>query len=187
MSASDNDYVRSRLDILDCVHRIARGVDRLDAEAVLSGYHPDAIDDHGTFVGSPQGFVDYFFDLHGRMHRATQHIIANHVCEIDGDTAHAETYYVFASVNDPAADGQGPPTTVAGGRYVDRFERRGGRWAIAARKCVPEWNMAPDSPVSVAMRAAFAGVGVIARDRTDLSYERPMTVSPERMAENRQI
>jgi hypothetical protein len=170
------DDLRSRQEILDCIYRVARGVDRLDRELVLSGYHPDAVDDHGTFVGSAEGFVDYFFDLHRRAHHSTAHIINNHLCELDGDTAHAETYYIFASMN-----AYGPPVTLAGGRYIDRFERRDGRWAIAVRKCVPGWNTTPDAAVSEAMREAFKGVGHISRDRDDLSYERPLSVAPERL------
>jgi hypothetical protein len=174
--AHEPDDLRSRAEILDCVYRCARGVDRLDRDLVLSAYHPDAVDDHGTFVGSPEGFVDYFFDLHRRAHHSTSHIINNHLCELDGEVAHAESYYIFASMN-----AYGPPVTLAGGRYVDRFERRDGRWAIAVRKCVPAWNTTPDAAVSVAMRAAFAQVGHVSRDRDDLSYERPLTVAPERL------
>jgi hypothetical protein len=40
-----------RADILDCVQRYARGIDRHDVELVASCYHPDAIDDHGLYVG----------------------------------------------------------------------------------------------------------------------------------------
>ena len=104
----DLDGVRSRIEILDCIHRCARGVDRLDEAEVLSAYHPDAVDDHGTFVGSPEGFVEYFFDLHRKAHTSTSHIINNHLCELDGDTAHTETYYTFASMN-----AYGPPVTLA--------------------------------------------------------------------------
>jgi hypothetical protein len=171
------DYVASRMEILDCIHRIARGVDRLDEELVLSGYHEGAVDDHATFVGDARGFVDYFFDLHRKAHLATTHIIANHVCDIDGDVAHAETYYVFASRN-----AEGPPFSMAGGRYVDRFERRDGRWAIAVRKCVLEWDSTPDSPVSQFMREAFEKVAHVSRDRQDLSYDRPLAVPKERLA-----
>ena len=45
-----------------------RATDRLDQELRLSVYHPDAIDDHGIFVGSPEGFVDYSCELNLRMH-----------------------------------------------------------------------------------------------------------------------
>jgi hypothetical protein len=176
-ASGDGDDLRSRAEILDCIYRYARGVDRLDRDVLLSAYHPDAVDDHGVFVGSPEGFVEFFFDLHRKEHVSTHHIIANHLCEIDGDTAHAETYYIFASVNT-----RGAPTTLAGGRYIDRFERRDGRWAIAVRKCVRGWNMTPEAAVSEAIGAAFAQVGQVSRDLGDLSYDRPLTVAPERIA-----
>ena len=169
------DYLASRLEILDCIHRIARGVDRLDQDIFRSGYHADAMLDFGTMVGTPQRFIDFFFDLHARMHRATAHTICNHVCDIDGESAHAETYWIFASEN-----ACGIPTTVAGGRYFDRFERRQGRWAIALRKCFPTWNLTPDNDVSKQIAAAFAGVGHASRDRSDLSYDRPSVLAPGR-------
>src|SRR5579862_6905713 len=93
------DYIASRLEILDCIHRIARGVDRLDEAAFRSGSHEDAILAFGTMIGHPQRFIDFFFDLHRNMHKATAHTICNHVCEIDGDAAHSETYWIFASEN----------------------------------------------------------------------------------------
>jgi hypothetical protein len=169
------DYLGSRLEIIDCINRIARGVDRLDEDIFRSGYHEDAILDFGTMIGNPQRFIDFFFDLHRTMHHATAHTICNHVCEIDGDVAHTETYWIIGTRN-----ASGTPVTVAGGRYIDRFERRDGRWAIALRKCVTTWNLNPDSDVSQQIAAAFALVGANSRDRDDLSYQRPSIVSAER-------
>jgi hypothetical protein len=135
------------------------------------------MDDHATFVGNPEEFVAYFFDVHRQAHKKTAHFIGNHLCEIEGDTAHAETYYIFSSENV-----DGPPYSMAGGRYIDRFERRNGRWAIAIRKCVLTWDSTPDSPVSQFMTQAFAGVGHNSRDHEDLSYDRPLTMTMERLA-----
>jgi hypothetical protein len=171
------DYLVSRMDILDCINRIARGVDRLDRDIFRTGYHADAVLDFGTHIGSPEQHMDFFFDLHAKMQKAHAHTICNHTCEIDGDTAHAETYFVFASENLT-----GVPTTLAGGRYVDRFERRDERWAIAVRKCVTTWNLTPESAVSQQIAAAFALVGHVGRDREDISYQRPSIVSPDRLA-----
>jgi len=171
------DYLMSRMDILDCINRIARGVDRLDRAIFRTGYHADAVLDFGTHIGDPEQHMDFFFDLHARMQKAHAHTICNHTCEIDGDTAHAETYFIFASENVT-----GVPTTVAGGRYVDRFERRDGRWAIAVRKCVTTWNLTPESAVSQQIAAAFALVGHVGRDREDISYQRPSIVAPGRLA-----
>jgi hypothetical protein len=118
------DYLMSRLDIIDCINRIARGVDRLDRDIFRSGYHQDAILDFGTHIGSPEQHMDFFFDLHAKAQTRTAHTICNHTCEIDGDVAHTETYYIYGSENT-----SGTPVTVAGGRYVDKFERRDGRCA----------------------------------------------------------
>ncbi len=171
------DFVVSRIEILDCINRIARGVDRLDRDIFRTGYHPDAVLDFGSHIGNPEQHMDFFFDLHANMQKAHSHTICNHTCEIDGDTAHSETYFIFASENV-----HGTPVTIAGGRYVDRFERREGRWAIAVRKCLTTWNFTPDSAVSQQIAAAFALVGTNSRDRTDVSYQRPSTVTAERLA-----
>jgi hypothetical protein len=44
----------------------------------------------------------------------------NHRCELDGDLAHAETYWLFAGRNTFA-----PAISLHGGRYLDRLEKRG--------------------------------------------------------------
>jgi hypothetical protein len=171
------DFAVSRIEILDCINRIARGVDRLDRDIFRTGYHADAVLDFGTHIGNPEQHMDFFFELHRTMQNTHAHTICNHTCELDRDEAHAETYFIFASENV-----QGTPVTIAGGRYIDRLERRSGRWAIAVRKCVTTWNFTPDSAVSQQISAAFALVGTNSRDRGDLSYLRPGTVSPERQA-----
>ena len=115
-------------------HPLPRGMDRLDRELARSAYHEGAIDDHVGFVGEVDDFLDWAFAYHGGQVRH-QHYITNHHVELDGDEAHAETYYMFIGTErDPAA-----PLTVFGGRYVDRFERREGKWGIAVRLCLVEW------------------------------------------------
>jgi len=166
-----------RQAIRDCLANYCRGVDRMDRELLVSCYHPDAVDDHGIFVGGPEAFADWVFELQSRMQKSTQHIITNHTCELDGHTAHAETYWLSASMNV-----QDPPLSLGGGRYIDRLERRDGRWAIAARKCVPDWGGQPGPswlPPEVA--AAMISGAIPARDRSDPSYDRPLTIAPERV------
>lgn len=160
-----------RQDILDCVHRYCRGVDRFDRELVLSVYHSDATDDHGEFVGSPNDFVDWAFNYHHTHHEATHHIVTNHSCELKGDVAHTETYWLFSGINKA-----GPPS-VHFGRYIDRFERRAGKWAIAARACIIEWHaLMTELTMPPELLAVYALTGVGRRDRTDLSYQRPLRI-----------
>ncbi|MDT3440863.1 MULTISPECIES: nuclear transport factor 2 family protein [unclassified Pseudofrankia] len=161
-----------RAAILDCMHRYARGMDRLDRALARSAYHDDGIDDHGAFVGAVEDFLDWAFSYHADQARH-QHYLANHSVELDGDRAHAETYYLFVA-SYPDAE---TPLTIVGGRYVDRLERRDERWGIVARVCLVEWQTTlPDQLTSQAL-AFLAQIQTVARDHTDASYDRPLVVS----------
>ena len=158
-----------RSEILECLSRYTRGMDRLDRELARSAYHDDAIDDHVGFVGGVEDFLDWAFAYHGGQVRH-QHYVTNHSIELGGDQAHVETYFTFIGTErDPAAS-----LTVFGGRYVDQFERRGGKWAIAVRLCLVEWATDPKSLFPPDATDALAATGTVARDRTDSSYERPL-------------
>jgi hypothetical protein len=96
---------------------------------------------------------------------------------------------------------EGPPMSVSGGRYIDRFERREGVWAIAHRVCIRDWaplqtQPDPDDPSSMtairdalpaAMRELMKDGRASRRDPTDPSYDRPLVVSQERLAAGRAV
>ena len=158
-------------DIDECLLRYTRGMDRFDKELVLSAYHPDAIDHHGAFCGSPTEFWEYYRDWHQTYNLAHHHSISNTSIELDGDTAHTETYWLFESVNVDES------TSLHGGRYVDRFEKRKGQWKIAARACIIEWHgKLGDIEIDAASEADYNQPGIGRRDRQDRSYERPLTI-----------
>lgn len=166
--------------IREVVTRYCRGVDRMDRDLFLSAYHPDAIDDHGFVVAGPEEFWAWVNNYHTRAQSTHQHIITNHSCELDGDVAHCETYWLFA-----ALDPNGKNLSIGGGRYIDRMEKRQGEWRIATRKCVPDWGGQPvDAQISPQARAMLAESGKVARDASDCSYERPLTVPAERIGIN---
>ncbi len=161
-----------RADILDCLQRYARGIDRLDRELLRSAYHDGAIDDHVGFVGPVDDFIDWAFAYHATQTRH-QHYLMNHTADIAGDEAHAETYYMFVGTDrDPAK-----PLIVSGGRYIDRFERRDGRWAIAARVCLVEWQSDATSLLSPELVEFLDTVQTVARDTSDNSYDRPLVIT----------
>jgi hypothetical protein len=113
--------------------RYSRGVDRLDAECMKSAYWPDAVDDHGVFVGNAWEFVDHCMVSHLRW-RSTMHCVYNHYVElIDADNARGESYNVTHLFR---ADADVMDTWF--GRYLDRYEKREGEWRIAHRVCVHE-------------------------------------------------
>jgi len=162
-----------RSEILECVTRYCRGMDRLDRDLARSAYHDDAVDDHVGFVGPVDGFLDWSFGYHDTQVRH-QHYVTNHTVELDGDVAHGETYYLFVGTWRDEAK----PLTITGGRYLDRFEKRDGRWAIAARVCNVEWMTEAPSLLTGPAVDFVASRSTISRDRTDTSYDRPLVPRP---------
>src|SRR5690606_33772214 len=66
----------------------------------------------------------------------TQHLLGQTYTELDGDRARAETHVVsYHRVN----MGSEERDTCIGGRYLDKFEKRGGEWRIAHRLMLYDW------------------------------------------------
>ena len=165
--------VLDRQAIADVVLRYCRGIDRLDLELVRDCYHADATDEHGTFMGTRDEYVDWVAGVLTRF-TGTMHVVANQLIELDqggdGDTdaAHCETYGVAYHWGDPPEDHRRNFTT--GFRYVDRFARRDGTWRIARRVAVREWThvvSAEQQWLITPERDGRRG----RRDRTDAVYE----------------
>ncbi|TGD72553.1 nuclear transport factor 2 family protein [Mangrovimicrobium sediminis] len=124
-----------RAAIEECLSRYCRGVDRLDADMVRSAYWPDVVDTHLDFQGNAEEFIEWSFAAMGTMDQ-TQHFMCNTIINLDGDTADVESYFMgFHVVNGP----DGKFDLLAGGRYVDRFEKRDDEWRIAERLVVTDW------------------------------------------------
>ncbi len=161
--------LRDRQEILDCVNAYGRGLDRLDATLIREAYHPDAIDNHGPFVGGVDEFVPFAIEIEGTF-LATHHGITSHNCEIKGDVAHAESYvHFFVRMPDGARVGAG------GGRYIDMLERRADKWAISIRRLLMDWTfLVPYDPWLGPDWEKHSGL----RSPDDLSYERPLSPPP---------
>lgn len=167
--------LRDQAEIEDCIKRYCRGADRLDAELLLSAYHPDATDDRGeAFTGTPAQFVAWLFPML-RTLGGSSHTVCDVRSEIDGDVAHAESYVVFA-VWQRGEDKTEGWASMGTARYVDRLERRDGRWGIAHRECLM------DMTFRTAIGPAMAGGLFGARDRSDRRYARPLAPTAEALA-----
>lgn len=161
-----------RQRIWECLLRYARGMDRLDRELALSAYHPGAIEDHGAMIAPCERFVDNVLEFHRTAEERTQHILSNHSCEIDGDVAHAETYVRCFSVLPSGAN------RLSFGRFVDRLEKRDGRWGIVSRVSLPEGAIeVPRFDDRAGMADDPRTLVRASRDRNDPSYLRPLPVT----------
>lgn len=119
-------------EIRQAALRYCRGVDRLDPELMFSAYHEDATDDHGVFVGSARALCERVASH--RRYDSTMHCVLNHAIEFS-DATHAtgEAYVVTYLLRGDVLD-------TFWGRYLDDYECRDGRWAIAHRTCVHEFT-----------------------------------------------
>ena len=163
------EHLLGRQDILDCLVRFSRGMDRFDRELFLSAFHADAIIAAGEFVGGPQDLYDWASQLHEQGQSATHHNLLNHSCDVDGDVAHAETYYLCVGRN------RDEPNGAAVRRYMDRRERREGQWKIALRCNAIEWSgMVPTLPLPFADVPDLHRNGAPSRSEQDPSYRRPL-------------
>lgn len=159
-----------RQDILDCLTRFSRAMDRFDRALFLSAFHSDAVISAGEFVGGPVELYDWASKLHDHGQSATHHNLLNHTCDIDGDVAHTETYYLFVGRNRDESN------WIAGGRYIDRLERRDGAWKIALRTNAIEWSgIVPTLPIPFAQVPDINVNGTPSRSKQDPSYRRPLT------------
>lgn len=178
MSADIRELI-DRSAISQVLQRYSRGLDRFDREMVRSCFFDDAIEDHDNLFLGP---IDEFIDWANRTSTGfanCQHGLMNHYCELEGDDAYCETYFLFIGVS------AGPPHALSTGRYIDYFQRRNGEWRIANRVTIVEASFAIDESATAAHHkslVAAMGRQPVTRDRADVSYHRPPTPRAPRAA-----
>jgi hypothetical protein len=163
------DAMLDKQAITECLTRYARGIDRHDSDLVASAYHAGAIDDHTVYIGPGREFPEHVNPAHAAIWSAHQHYVTNVSIDLNGDEAHVESYWIVTGRRrtDNGLD-------MHGGRYVDRFTRQDGIWAIAARICAYEWSRHGEDS------AGFLGFPLGTQDESDLSYRRPLAVERPR-------
>lgn len=151
-----------RQEIIDLISRYSRSMDRLDADLGKSVFYPDATVDYGAavFQGSAHDFVDWVLAAHRRL-LAHSHQMSTISIRLDGDTAWSETYGHVTTRRVNESDELLDVTNL--GRYIDRWARRGRRWAIIERQYVHDFD---EMRVVVASQHPMTGT----RDSSDVSY-----------------
>lgn len=127
-----------RAEIWDLMCSYSRAIDRLDIPAVRAVYAREAVDHHTGFDGSADDFVAFVARALPHL-GGTQHILGNHLVEIRGDEAVAETYATAVHWAEPFTD---PSLNYTSGvRYIDHLVREDGRWVISERWAAREWTL----------------------------------------------
>lgn len=161
--------MQDRQAILDCIRRNSRGNDRFDSELITGSYHPDGIHELGQKQISGREYGEHANSTHGALFDRTLHNVTMHLCEIDGDTAHAESYNIGLFM-DKGSDS----ARVLAGRYLDRLEKRDGDWRIVLRRATVEFAL--EGQARLPLGAPLPGSAYLrgSQDRDDPSYDRPL-------------
>jgi hypothetical protein len=164
---NDVAELKARQAILDVLRRYARGLDRHDIEIESTAFWPDAQVNYGYYSGTRDEFVVWGNEGHERNFVMHEHHMTTQNVDIDGDTAHAETYVIYF------LRGKDEKTTEIGGaRYLDRLECRNGEWRILVREFLPDIRIVVESKGFSKDMGPPSGCGTW--DRTDPSYIRPL-------------
>jgi hypothetical protein len=161
----DGDMLREladKLAIHEALYRYCRSVDRLDVALGHGVFHEDSYADYGpdVYQGPGRGCIDAIIRSHDHL-TGHSHQIANVLIALDGDRAGSEAY--MTGTMRMLRDGKEFQIFVRA-RYLDTWEKRGGRWAISRRKLAYDHD-------EVREVTSMRGPSNSARDASDPSYQ----------------
>ena len=136
-----------RQEIIELINDYCNAADRHDHVKMRSLYHPDALDDHGSFFsGLAMEFIDMLPEIQAPM-EILHHNVTTVNIKLDGDYAEGEIYILAfhkIKTEDGAMD------LLIGGRYFDKYQKRDGVWKFSHRAVVADWaNLHPKSIVNL--------------------------------------
>jgi hypothetical protein len=136
-----DDRLREMLDhhdIRTLLSEYCHGCDRYDYLRMADTYHEDSWDDHGDRKMPGKAFAAEAVGTNLHYANLCMHHLGQSLIRVDGDVAGAETYFIaFLGTTEEGKE----VINQIGGRYVDKLERREGRWKIKHRICVREWSL----------------------------------------------
>lgn len=130
----DPEEIANRMAIEEILNLHSRGLDRLDQASLANAYWPDAEVDYGSFKGPAQQFAEIVVPVLGETYALTRHSLSNILIQVSRSAARSEAC-VHAAHLLPGRDRE----LLFYGRYLDRHEKRDGRWKILHRTVVVDW------------------------------------------------
>jgi hypothetical protein len=157
--APDAAGLADKQAIQEQIYNYCRSVDRLDVPLGHAVFHEGSYADFPTFKGTGQGWIDAVCKEHlNFLHHS--HQVTNVIIHLDGDSAGSEAYVI---ANLRQQQGEKVINRMFSARYIDKWSKRGGRWAINRRDCVVDFSEeSVVAPIGNDPRSA--------RDHSDPSY-----------------
>lgn len=157
MTEKNLQWLIDRADITDTIHKYATGIDLRDWPTYRSIFADEVEFDFSSFEGQPPSTMkadDWVVQVRSVLSGfdATQHVLTNHVIDIDGDRA---TTSVYMKAEHFLANDKGDNSIALGGYYSHVLHRDSAGWKIVKCKLTVTWNRGNRSLFQMAaMRAA---------------------------------
>jgi hypothetical protein len=158
----DPATLADKMAIQEQIRSYCRAVDRLDVSLGHAVFHEDSHADYGAayYQGPGRGVIDLICQHHLGL-LSHSHQVTNVLIEVDGDRAGSESY-VYGTMRRDLGGGKLGQIGVWA-RYLDAWEKRAGRWAIARRMVIYDHEeMREVTPMGQEIRST--------RDAADPSY-----------------
>lgn len=138
MTATGADLAVDRQEIVDTAVRYATALDNRDWALLRTCFTDDAVAEYGA-LGPSAGYAAIEATCRAALMPldASQHLISNHVVEVDGDEATLASYVQAQHVRVAAPGG---PNRIVAGRYDDRLTRTAAGWRIRHRRLTVIWT-----------------------------------------------
>jgi hypothetical protein len=155
------DVLLAKDEISQQIYNYSRALDRMDKDLALQMMHPD-----GKWTGGTrEAFVKGAWDINGTF-ATHSHQMTNSAIKVTGDKAVSETYG-WVPLRRPSKEGDKDLTTeIYVTRYLDRWSKRNGRWALDERQLVVDMHLTVQEELKNASQRVSNG----RRDKTDPSY-----------------
>jgi hypothetical protein len=160
------DSLLAKQEITEVIYRYCRAYDRMDAELALSCWHEGGTVAYGSRYNGTIG--DYIGPSWAHRWKLANfsHQVTNVLIAVNGERAGSEAYVTASLQAKPNDDGI-IIEDLWRGRYLDRWSRRDGRWAIEHRHFIPDSFTQIKFPASALPKAEL---GLARYDQTDPSY-----------------
>jgi hypothetical protein len=160
-SESEIQALLDKQAIHEALYAYCRSVDRLDHALGHAVFHEDSHADYGegVYQGPGRGAIDTIIKQHDGL-TSHSHQVSNVLIALDGDRAGSEAY--MTGTMRMLREGKEFQIFVRA-RYLDRWEKRDGRWGIVQRAVAYDHD-------EVREVTAMRGPHNSARDTSDPSY-----------------
>lgn len=166
-SAAELEKLIAKQTITELIYKYPRALDRGDREMLMSLAHPGAKMRFGTRdFPNWEAYVDWLIKAHDEM-LGNNHRISNILIEVNGDRAVSESTGTATLLVPKEGNPNLYEERWMHSRYLDKWSRKNGKWALDGRHTVSDYRRVLDVPAEL-VKSRYQVIGHTGRN--DPSY-----------------